>query len=240
LSRDTFFVVLDIAIVEDEKGIREAVSYALTQEGYEVTEYGDGEAALSGWERDLPGLIILDVLMPRVGGLDVCREVRRRDQRVPILFLTSRSDEIDKVLGLELGADDYLCKPFSMRELVARVHALERRASPAASAAGVADRIESGPLELDRSAFRCRWNGARVDLTVTEFRILETIALRPGDVVSRDQLFAAAYPRDVYVTDRSIDSHIRRIRRKFLAADPGFSAISTVYGAGYSFLREPE
>ena len=234
-------VVLNVAVVEDEEGIRQAVSYALTREGYTVTGYPDGASALDAWHQHLPDLIILDILMPHVGGLEVCRRVRQRSERVPIIFLTSRADEIDRVLGLELGADDYVCKPFSMRELVARVHALERRLNgPDGESNGPpVSRLSTGSMDLDPAALRCLWRGERIPLTVTEFRILEMLVRNPGTVISRDQLLAAAYPLDVHVTDRSIDSHIRRIRRKLQEADPEFSAIHSVYGAGYTFTGDP-
>lgn len=229
--------MMTVAVVEDEQGIRDAVVYALEQEGYRPAAYRDGAAALAAWERGLPDIIVLDILMPQVGGLELCRRVRQRSEEIPIVFLTSRGDEVDRVLGLELGADDYLCKPFSMRELMARVHALERRLRQLRSREPEFSRetVVAGPLELDPGALRCRWKSHNVALTVTEFRLLEVLIRNRGVVLSRDRLLDAAYPQDVYVTERSIDSHVRRIRRKFLDVDGGFAEIDAVYGAGYRY-----
>jgi two-component system response regulator ChvI len=224
-----------IALVDDEDSLLETVGYALRREGHRVETYRDGLAAWQSFQGSLPDLVVLDILMPRMDGLELCRRLRGRSETLPILFLTSKDDELDRVLGLELGADDYLCKPFSMRELAARVKVLLRRAaarqrdepSPASEVR------EVGPLRLDAGRFEARWRGARLPLTVPEFRLLEALVRHPGHVKSRDQLVAEAYPHDTYLADRTIDSHIKRLRRKLQAADPQFAAVETVYGLGY-------
>lgn len=237
---------MKVAVVEDEAGVREAVEIALEEAGYEVESFRDGAEAWSAWGERLPELVILDIIMPRLDGLELCRRLRARSLDLPVIFLSSKDEEIDRVVGLELGADDYLCKPFSVRELVARVRALERRvrlsveslaAAPSALPAGIDghSRIDLGQLLLDLDAIRVWWHGRPIALTVTEFRLLETLARNQGAVLSRDQLLSAAYPDDVYVTVRSIDSHIRRIRRKFEQTGRALEAISSVYGAGYRF-----
>jgi DNA-binding response OmpR family regulator len=227
-----------VAVVEDEAGVREAVSLALDDAGYTVTSYRDGLHAWESWNEALPDLVVLDITMPRMDGLELCRRLRAKSMDVPVIFLSSRDEEIDRVVGLELGADDCLCKPFSVRELVARVRALERRLRFSATAGPgepVRNTIASGPLRLDLDAIRAYWHDELVSLTLTEFRLLETLVRNQGIVLTREQLLSAAYPDDVYVTERSIDSHIRRIRKKF--EDTGFSldSVSAVYGAGYRY-----
>lgn len=255
---------MTVAVVEDEAGVREAVGLALEDAGYTVAAYRDGAQAWESWERELPDLVVLDIIMPRMDGLELCRRLRARSLETPVIFLSSKDEEIDRVLGLELGADDYLCKPFSVRELVARVRALERRlrfaARDAAELAGAVagsipasaglpgvaspgrprphETLASGPLELDLDAIRVYWHAESVPLTVTEFRLLETLVRNSGAVLSREQLLRAAYPDDVYVTERSIDSHIRRIRKKFEETGQPLEAVSSVYGAGYRY-QEP-
>jgi two-component system response regulator ChvI len=231
-----------IALVDDEASLRETVGFALRREGYRVSAYADGLAAWQELARDLPDLAVLDILMPQMDGLELCRRLRALSARLPILFLTSRDDEFDRVLGLELGADDYLCKPFSMRELVARVRVLLRRAAllpggaaePADPADPAAERIlETGGLRLDLRRYQARWKGAEVPLTVTEFALLHALARHPGHVKTRAQLLAEAYADDAYVSDRTIDSHVKRLRKKLAAADSAFDGIETVYGLGY-------
>lgn len=245
---------MNVAVVDDEAGVREAVSYALEQAGYQVSCFRDGEEALSAWESGFPDIMILDIIMPKLDGLELYRRVRASSARTPVIFLSSKDEEIDRVVGLELGADDYVCKPFSVRELVARVRAVERRVRQAAelssgSAAGgagvvaeappaAANSLVHGALALDLTALGVSWHGHPVDLTVTEFRLLEAFVRHAGAVLSREQLLNAAYPDDVYVTERSIDSHIRRIRKKFEATGNEFTMIAAVYGAGYRLLRE--
>ena len=229
-----------IAIVDDEPTIRETVSLALRREGYSVLEYADGLTAWEAFAETLPDVVILDILMPRMDGLELCRRLRSVSRTLPILFLTSRHEEFDRVLGLELGADDYLCKPFSLRELVARVKVVLRRLSLLDEESRQADELLAvGGLELDLMRYLVRWRGAPVQLTVTEFMLLRALARRPGHVKSRAQLMQEAYPHDAYVSERTIDTHVKRLRKKFAVLDAGFEAIETVYGIGYR-LREPE
>jgi two-component system response regulator ChvI len=234
---------MHVGVVDDEVGVREAVGYALEKAGYTVSLFRDGSEAMDAWREALPDLMVLDIIMPRIDGLELCRHVRTRSESTPVIFLSSKDEEIDRVLGLELGADDYLCKPFSVRELVARVRVLERRLRQLQQAAsgesvGEGSALSHGDLALDCEALHVRWRGTPVPLTVTEFRLLETLVRNAGAVLSREQLLTAAYPDDVYVTERSIDSHIRRIRKKFEATGAAFEHISAVYGAGYRLARQ--
>jgi two-component system response regulator ChvI len=224
-----------IALVDDEASLRETVAFSLGREGYRVVQFADGLTAWRSFEQALPDLAVLDILMPEMDGLELCRRLRSRSERLPILFLTSRDEELDRVLGLELGADDYLCKPFSMRELAARVKVLLRRAKMRAEPEGAAGerRLERGRLRLDLDRYQAFVGEAPVALTVTEFMLLHALVLHPGHVKTRAQLIAAGYPNDAYVSDRTIDSHVKRLRRKLADADPMFSAIETVYGLGY-------
>jgi len=228
-----------IAIVDDEANIRDTVAFALQREGWEVTTYADGSDAWRAFRGAMPDLVILDILMPRTDGLELCRRIRGASETVPIIFLTSRDDEVDRVLGLELGADDYLCKPFSMRELVARARVLFRRAARRADGSQDEDAtLHVGPLELDRHRFLVRWKGQAIDLTVTEFLMLQALVRHPGHVKTRAQLTREGYPHDNYVSERTIDSHVKRIRKKFEAVDPQFDRIDTVYGMGYRYQPE--
>jgi len=228
-----------IAIVDDEANIRDTVAFALQREGWEVTTYADGSDAWRAFRGAMPDLVILDILMPRTDGLELCRRIRGASETVPIIFLTSRDDEVDRVLGLELGADDYLCKPFSMRELVARARVLFRRAARRADGSQDEDAtLHVGPLELDRHRFLVRWKGQAIDLTVTEFLMLQALVRHPGHVKTRVQLTREGYPHDNYVSERTIDSHVKRIRKKFEAVDPQFDRIDTVYGMGYRYQPE--
>jgi two-component system response regulator ChvI len=224
-----------IALVDDETSLRETVAFALGREGYRVVQFADGLAAWRSFEQTLPDLAVLDILMPEMDGLELCRRLRSLSERLPILFLTSRDEELDRVLGLELGADDYLCKPFSMRELAARVKVLLRRAKMRAEpeAGGAGRRLERGRLRLDLDRYQAVLAEVPIALTVTEFTLLHALVLHPGHVKTRAQLIAAAYPNDAYVSDRTIDSHVKRLRRKLAGADPSFSPIETVYGLGY-------
>ncbi|HEX2836388.1 MAG TPA: response regulator transcription factor [Thermoanaerobaculia bacterium] len=224
-----------VAVVDDEDNIRETVAFALRREGYPVELYANGREAWRAFQQKLPGLVILDIIMPEMDGLELCRRIRATSETTPIIFLTSRDEELDRVLGLEIGADDYLCKPFSMRELLARVKVLFRRAAidhgatrPAADAP-----LHHGDLELDLQRYSVRWKGTPLTLTVTEFMMLHALVRYPGHVKTRKQLHQDGYPHDAYVSDRTIDSHIKRVRRKFEDADPAFDRIETVYGLGY-------
>ena len=229
-----------IAIVEDEQNIRDNVAFALKREGYPVSTYADGQAAWDAFQQQLPDLVVLDIIMPRMDGLELCRRIRSMSETTPIIFLTSRDEEFDRVLGLELGADDYLCKPFSMRELLARVKVLFRRIALGREAAAGPDEelLRIGNLELDLRRYTARWGDTTVPLTVTEFMILHALARRPGHVKTREQLMNEGYPHDTFVSDRTIDSHIKRIRKKFLAIDDSFDGVETVYGLGYRYTEE--
>jgi DNA-binding response OmpR family regulator len=224
-----------IAVVEDEDHIRDTVADALEREGYGVARYRDGAEAWAAFQNGLPELAILDILMPRMDGLELCRRIRGVSDEISIFFLTSRDEEFDRVLGLELGADDYLCKPFSMRELVARVKVLFRRMSLRGEPPAPGDTLQAGPLTLDLDRYEARWLGRDVPLTVTEFRLLLALARHPGHVKTRAQLLAHAYPDDTFVADRTIDSHVKRLRRKFESLDGEFEQIETVYGLGYRY-----
>ena len=231
-----------IALVDDDRNILTSVSIALQTEGFVTRVYSDGETALKALTDNPPDLAIFDIKMPRMDGLELLRRLREKSQ-IPVIFLTSKDDELDEALGLAMGADDYIAKPFSQRLLIARIRAILRRTeltqSPgtetAEEAAGPLDR---GRLSMDPARHRTHWGGELVTLTVTEFMILETLAQRPGIVKTRNQLMDAAYQDDIYVDDRTIDSHIKRLRRKFRQVDPAFDAIETLYGAGYRFSEE--
>ena len=223
-----------VAVVDDEENIRETVGFALRRDGYPVELYAHGGEAWKAFQRKLPGLVVLDILMPEMDGLELCRKIRSLSESIPIIFLTSRDDELDRVLGLEIGADDYLCKPFSMRELLARIKVLFRRAALDQSARPAAEApLRAGDLELDLQRYTVRWKGAAVNLTVTEFMMLHALVRHPGHVKTRKQLHQDGYPHDAYVSDRTIDSHIKRLRRKFEEVDPSFDKVDTVYGLGY-------
>jgi two-component system response regulator ChvI len=226
-----------VAIVEDEATIRETVGFALKREGYRVRPFADGREAWESFEQELPGLVVLDIVLPRMDGLELCRKLRARSESLPIIFLSSRDEELDRVLGLELGADDYLCKPFSMRELVARVKVLFRRAAllRAGTAPEPEKLLRNGPLELDLQRYSAKWNDRVVPLTVTEFLLLHALAKHPGHVKSRRQLMEEAYPHDAFVSERTIDSHVKRLRRKFEEREAEFAKIETVHGLGYRY-----
>jgi two-component system response regulator ChvI len=231
-----------IALVDDDRNILTTLSIALQAEGYATRVYSDGEAALSALLGNPPDLAVFDIKMPRMDGMELLRRLRENSD-LPIIFLTSKDEEADEEAGLALGADDYITKPFSQRLLLARIRAILRRAGPLldtardtreADASDMAV-IERGRLRMDPARHQVSWDDKPVSLTVTEFLILEALATRPGVIKSRNQLMDAAYPDDVFVDDRTVDSHIKRLRRKFRASDPDFAAIDTLYGAGYSF-----
>ncbi|HWV11896.1 MAG TPA: response regulator transcription factor, partial [Sphingobium sp.] len=224
-----------IALVDDDKNILTSVSIALQAEGFLTRLYSDPEAALKALLDNPADLAVFDIKMPGMDGLELLRRLREKSQ-MPVIFLTSKTDELDEALGLAMGADDYIAKPFSQRLLIARIRAILRRSEVGraadASDEPAAEPIIRGRLEMDPARHRVKWMGQDVTLTVTEFLILETLATRPGVVKNRNQLMDAAYQDDVYVDDRTIDSHIKRLRRKFREADPEFNAIDTLYGAG--------
>jgi two-component system, OmpR family, response regulator ChvI len=229
-----------IALVDDDRNILTSVSIALESEGYKVETYTDGASALDGLSARKPDLAIFDIKMPRMDGMELLRRLRQKSD-VPVIFLTSKDDEIDELFGLKMGADDFIRKPFSQRLLVERVKAVLRRAGatiePGAKPGnGVeAKTLERGNLAMDQERHTCTWKGKPVTLTVTEFLILYALAQRPGVVKSRDALMDAAYDDQVYVDDRTIDSHIKRLRKKFKAEDDSFEMIETLYGVGYRF-----
>ncbi|MFV1918050.1 response regulator transcription factor [Sphingomonas sp. MJ1 (PH-R8)] len=231
-----------IALVDDDRNILTSVSIALQADGFSTRVYSDGEAALKALIDNPPDLAVLDIKMPKMDGLELLRRLREKSQ-IPVIFLTSKDDELDEALGLAMGADDYIAKPFSQRLLIARIRAILRRAEAPALALGAGEEppqpvLVRGRLSMDPARHRVTWNGGPVTLTVTEFLILETLAQRPGIVKTRNQLMDAAYQDDIYVDDRTIDSHIKRIRRKFRQVDSEFDAIETLYGAGYRFSEE--
>jgi two-component system response regulator ChvI len=228
-----------ITLVDDDENIVTSVSLALESQGHAVRAYHDGASGLAALENDPPDLVILDVKMPRMDGMEVLRRLRRTSD-VPVIILTSKDDEIDELLGFNLGADDYMHKPFSQRLLIERVKAVLRRAgNPAGDdeeeGEAAPRALKRGRLTLDPARHDCLWNGRPVKLTVTEFLLIQSLAQRPGFVKSRDNLMDAAYDDQVYVDDRTIDSHIKRMRRKFREVDPEFDAIETLYGVGYRY-----
>jgi two-component system, OmpR family, response regulator ChvI len=231
-----------IALVDDDRNILTSLSVALQSEGFATRLYTDGEAALKALTENPPDLAVLDVKMPRMDGMELLRRLRERSA-VPAIFLTSKDDELDEALGLAMGADDYIAKPFSQRLLIARIRAVLRRTEARAAPAEESDapdmqHIVRGRLVMDPARHRVHWAGREVALTVTEFLILEALAQRPGVVKNRNQLMDVAYQDDIYVDDRTIDSHIKRMRRKFRAVDAEFKGIETLYGIGYRFAEE--
>ncbi|MGV8997453.1 MAG: response regulator transcription factor [Parvibaculaceae bacterium] len=227
-----------IALVDDDRNILTSVSMALEAEGYHVLTYTDGAAALAGLSATPPDIAVFDIKMPRMDGIELLRRLRQKSD-LPVIFLTSKDDEIDEMFGLKMGADDYITKPFSQRLLVERVKAVLRRVAPKIEGAppetGEKAVLERGLLRLDPERHSCTWNEKEVVLTVTEFLILQALAQRPGYVKSRDSLMDAAYDDQVYVDDRTIDSHIKRLRKKFKEIDDDFDAIETLYGVGYRY-----
>ena len=228
-----------IALVDDDQNIITSVSIALEAEGFKVRTYADGEQALDGIRRNPPDLAVLDIKMPRMDGMELLKRLRKEGD-LPVIFLTSKDDEIDEMLGLRTGADDYITKPFSQRLLIERIRTILRRRDVTKGRNGKekADEASSfrrGDLAMDSERHVCTWKGETVDLTVTEFLLVLALAQRPGHVKNRDQLIDSAYGENIYVDDRTIDSHVKRIRKKFRAVDPEFSEIETLYGIGYRY-----
>ena len=236
-----------ITLIDDDENITASVSIALESHGHEVRCFHDGVTGLQGLEAEPPDVVILDVKMPRMDGMEVLRRLRQTAD-TPVIMLTSKDEEIDEILGFNLGADDYMHKPFSQRLLIERVKAVLRRAradaeddpdtpptAAQAAAAAAAKPLKRGKLTLDPQRHDCLWEGRAVKLTVTEFLLLQSLAQRPGFVKSRDNLMDAAYDDQVYVDDRTIDSHVKRMRKKFREIDPEFDAIETLYGVGYRY-----
>lgn len=233
---------LQIALVDDDRNILTTVSIALQAEGFATRIYSDGETALKALLENPPDLAVFDIKMPKMDGMELLKRLRAHSP-LPVIFLTSKDDENDEEAGLQLGADDYIAKPFSLRLLIARIRAILRRAEPLVAGSAPSSTpsepqppsLNRGRLFMDPSRHQVTWDNQTVNLTVTEFLILEALAIRPGVIKSRNQLMDSAYPDDVFVDDRTVDSHIKRMRRKFRLVDPSFDAIDTLYGAGYSF-----
>ena len=227
-----------IALVDDDRNILTSVSISLEAEGFEVETYNDGQSALDAFNRKLPDMAVLDIKMPRMDGMELLQRLRQKTQ-MPVIFLTSKDDEIDEVLGLRMGADDYVKKPFSQRLLIERIRSLLRRQQAVeTNEVGTTEDTKvmvRGSLSMDPLRHAVVWKGQEVTLTVTEFLLLQALAQRPGFVKSRDQLMDVAYDDQVYVDDRTIDSHIKRLRKKMRTVDDDFSSIETLYGIGYKY-----
>lgn len=225
-----------ITLVDDDRNILTSVSIALEAEGYKVLTYADGHSALRAMTARAPDLAVLDIKMPGMDGMELLNRLRRVSA-LPVIFLTSKDEEIDEMLGLKMGADDYIRKPFSQRLLIERIRTVLRRSDAAGRPddSDGGDLLIRGELRLDPRRHECVWRGAEIQLTVTEFLLLQALVKHTGHVKSRDQLMDAAYGDNIYVDDRTIDSHIKRLRRKFKAADDEFTGIETLYGLGYRF-----
>ena len=224
-----------IALVDDDRNILTSVSMALEAEGFAVKTYGDGDEALKGLEQEPADLVVLDIKMPRLDGMETLARLRKTSQ-VPVIFLTSKDDEVDELLGLRTGADDYIKKPFSQRLLIERIRALLRREVARGQAQKADENVmRRGDMVLDMDRHFCTWKGQEVPLTVTEFLLIKTLAQRPGHVKTRNQLMDAAYGEHIYVDDRTIDSHVKRVRKKFKAVDDEFAGVETLYGVGYRY-----
>jgi len=227
-----------ICLIDDDQNILASLSLALKSEGYEISTFPDGLSGLNSLKENIYDIAILDIKMPRLDGLEVLQKLRKTSD-LPVIFLTSKDEEIDQLLGLKMGADDYITKPFSQKLLIERVKAILRRSIvKSTNTDSSADIIKKGKLSLNMNRHECFWNSLPIKLTVTEFLLLETLAIRPGYVKSRDQLMSAAYDDSVYVDDRTIDSHIKRLRRKFKNIDEGFNSIETLYGVGYRYISD--
>ena len=226
----------EIVLVDDDANILASVRIALEADGFRVRSYTDGHSALAALENQPADIGVFDIKMPRMDGLELLRKLRQ-NSAMPVVFLTSKDDEIDEVFGLKMGADDYITKPFSQRLLIERIRAVLRRSAARADTPVAASKstISQGHLHLDHERHDCLWKNRPVNLTVTEFLIIDALAQRPGVVKSRDTLMDAAYDDQIYVDDRTIDSHIKRLRRKFRAVDASFDAIETLYGVGYGY-----
>jgi two-component system response regulator ChvI len=235
-----------ITLVDDDRNITTSVAMALKAEGFQVQVYNDGEEGLAGIKSNIPDLAILDIKMPKMDGIELVQKLRK-DYAFPIIFLTSKDDEIDEIIGLRMGADDYVTKPFSQRLLMERIKTLLRRQELMKPSEDTkeAGSIEGnthirGPLTLDDDRHICSWRNERLNLTVTEYILIRTLSENPGHVKSRDQLIDAAYGESTYVDDRTIDSHIKRLRKKFRDVDPTFNQIETLYGVGYKYKDPAE
>lgn len=230
----------NIMVVDDEETLRISLAYALEREGYRVTQYGDGSSAWAELRRSRPDLLLLDIMMPGLDGIELCKRVRAVDDQVGIIFLTSRDGEYERVMGLEIGGDDYLCKPFSLRELIARVGVQARRRGRGEIRPSEDELLQVGPLEIDRREFRARFADRDLELTATEFRLLWTLASDPGRAWPREELIRRAYAEETYVEARTLDTHIKRLRGKLESRGCRKETIETVYSVGYRLrtLRE--
>ena len=228
--------MVKICLIDDDQNILASLSLALKSEKFDVETYSDGIAGLEALKNNNFDIAILDIKMPRLDGLEVLQKLRNISD-IPVIFLTSKDDEIDQLLGLKMGADDYITKPFSQKLLIERVKVILKRTAFSSEENQINNDslIERGNLLLNMDRHECHWKGERIKLTVTEFLLLESLVNRPGYVKNRDQLMSAAYSDDLYVDDRTIDSHIKRIRRKFKVIDKNFDSIETLYGVGYRF-----
>ena len=227
-----------ICLIDDDQNILASLSVALEAEGFEVSTFFDSEIAMIEVSRNPPDLAVLDIKMPKLTGTEMLKKIRTKSE-LPVIFLTSKDDEIDEAVGFELGADDYITKPFSQKLLIARINALLGRTSGAGTTSSPKNLINQGHLSLNPESFSCKWKGKEVKLTLTEFMLLAELAVRPGHVKQRHVLMDAAYPDNMDVDDRTIDSHIKRIRKKFRRHDNEFDEIETLYGAGYR-LKDPQ
>ena len=229
----------NIALVDDDRNILTSVSMSLEAEGFAVKTYNDGEEGLKGITSTVPDLVVLDIKMPKMDGMEVLTKLRE-NSAVPVIFLTSKDDEVDEVIGLRMGADDYIAKPFSQRLLIERIRALLRRQSlhNVKEEPSSEEHITRGSLTLDDSRHLCTWDNKPVNLTVTEYLLVKSLAQRPGHVKNRDQLIDLAYGENIYVDDRTIDSHIKRVRKKFKTVDTEFDQIETLYGVGYRYKED--
>jgi two-component system response regulator ChvI len=227
-----------IALVDDDRNILTSVTIALEAEGFHVRTYSDGASALEALSQNPADLGVFDIKMPRMDGMELFRKLRQHSD-MPVIFLTSKDEEIDEMLGLKMGADDYIGKPFSQRLLIERIRTILRRSKPSKNTednqAEEKEAMVRGKLSLDTLRHMVKWDEKNINLTVTEFLILQALTIRPGHVKSRDQLMDAAYTDDIYVDDRTIDSHIKRLRKKFRAVDDTFEGIETLYGVGYRY-----
>lgn len=223
-----------IALVDDDQNILASVSIVLEAEGFEVHTYTDGENALEGLGRQPVDLAILDIKMPRMDGMELLGHIRENSS-LPVIFLTSKDEEIDEIVGLSIGADDYIKKPFSQRLLIERIRAVLRRRAQPSEDDTPENLVRRGNLTISSARHVCAWNDDEVRLTVTEFLLLQALAMHPGHVKSRDQLIDAAYGEHIYIDDRTIDSHIKRLRKKFKEVDDEFNHIETLYGIGYRY-----
>ena len=228
-----------ICLIDDDQNILASLSLALKSEGYIISAFSDGLSGLNSLQEDDYDIAILDIKMPRLDGLEVLQKLRQTSN-LPVIFLTSKDEEVDQLVGLKMGADDYITKPFSQKLLIERVKAILRRSNQTENSNDTesSNIIKRGKLSLNMSRYECFWDDVVIKLTVTEFLLLESLASRPGYVKSRDQLMSAAYDDDIYVDDRTIDSHIKRLRRKFKNLDKDFEAIETLYGVGYRYIKE--